>query len=50
MAEDRAMVAGVLGLLPDDRRLFLRFELAEAAGVDVAFEFTALTRATIPTP
>ena len=28
MAEDRAMVGGVLGLLPDDERLFRSFELA----------------------
>ena len=34
MAEDRAMVAGVLGYLPDDARLFRSFELAEEAGVD----------------
>ena len=33
MAEDRAMVAGVLGMAPDDRRLFEAFELARAAGV-----------------
>ena len=33
MAEDRAMVAGVLGHLPDDARLFRSFELAEEAGV-----------------
>ena len=40
MAEDRAMVAGVLGYLPDDARLFRSFELAEEAGVAVEFAFT----------
>ncbi len=40
MSEDRAMVAGVLGLLPDDARLFRSFELAEEAGVAVEFAFT----------
>jgi L-serine dehydratase len=48
MAEDRAMVAGVLGLLPDDARLFRAFELAKEAGVEVAFEFTELTESAHP--
>jgi L-serine dehydratase len=43
MAEDRAMVAGVLGLLPDDERLFRALELAEERGVEVSFEFGDLT-------
>jgi L-serine dehydratase len=42
MAEDRAMAAGVLGLLPDDERLFRAFELAEERGATVAFEFAEL--------
>jgi len=33
------MVAGVLGMAPDDRRLFEAFELAAAAGVRYSFEF-----------
>jgi L-serine dehydratase len=48
MAEDRAMVAGVLGLLPDDARLFRSFELADDAGVDVEFAFTTITESTHP--
>jgi L-serine dehydratase len=48
MAEDRAMVAGVLGLLPDDQRLFRSFELAEEAGVEVSFAFTDLTESKHP--
>ncbi len=48
MAEDRAMVAGVLGLLPDDERLFRAFELAEERGVEVAFEFAELPESDHP--
>ena len=48
MAEDRAMVAGALGLLPDDERLFRAFELAEERGVEVAFEFGRLTESDHP--
>ena len=48
MAEDRAMVAGVLGFLPDDQRLFRAFELAEEAGVEVGFAFTELTESKHP--
>jgi L-serine dehydratase len=48
MAEDRAMVAGVLGLLPDDARLFRSLELAEAAGAEVEFAFTELTESKHP--
>ncbi len=48
MAEDRAMVAGVLGLLPDDGRLFRSFELAEEAGVEVEFAFTELAESRHP--
>jgi L-serine dehydratase len=48
MAEDRAMVAGVLGLLPDDARLFRSFELAEEAGVEVEFAFTEIAESRHP--
>ena len=48
MAEDRAMVAGVLGYLPDDARLFRSFELAEEAGVDIEFAFTEITESRHP--
>lgn len=48
MAEDRAMVAGVLGLLPDDERLFRAFELAEEAGAEVSFDFTTITESRHP--
>jgi L-serine dehydratase len=48
MAEDRAMVAGVLGYLPDDARLFRSFELAEEAGVAVEFAFTEITESRHP--
>jgi L-serine dehydratase len=48
MAEDRAMVAGVLGHLPDDPRLFRSFELAEEAGVAVEFAFTEITESRHP--
>ncbi len=48
MAEDRAMVGGVLGFEPDDERLFRAFELAEEAGADVSFEFTQLVESDHP--
>ena len=48
MAEDRAMVAGVLGYLPDDPALFRSFELAEEAGVEVEFAFTHITASDHP--
>ena len=48
MAEDRAMVGGVLGFEPDDERLFRAFELAEEAGAEVSFEFTELTESDHP--
>ena len=48
MAEDRAMVGGVLGILTDDERLFRSFELAEEAGAEVAFEFTELRESDHP--
>ncbi len=48
MSEDRAMVAGVLGMGPDDVGLFRAFELAAEAGATVAFEFTHLTESDHP--
>jgi L-serine dehydratase len=48
MAEDRAMVGGVLGFAPDDERLFRAFELAAEAGVEVAFEFTDIEESRHP--
>lgn len=48
MAEDRALVAGILGLLPDDERLFRSFELAESAGLEVAFAFTPIAESRHP--
>lgn len=43
MAEDRAMLAGALGLLPDDEQLFQARALARRAGVAFDFEFGELT-------
>ena len=48
MAEDRAMVAGALGFLPDDERLFDAFALADQAGIAYRFEFGALTESQHP--
>jgi L-serine dehydratase len=48
MAEDRAMVAGVLGYLPDDARLFRSFELAQEAGAEVEFVFTEIPESRHP--
>ena len=48
MAEDRAMVAGVLGFLPDDERLFKAFELAAEAGTEVEFAFATIAESSHP--
>ena len=48
MAEDRAMVAGVLGLPPDDEGLFRAFALADGAGLAVEFAFTDLLESDHP--
>jgi L-serine dehydratase len=48
MAEDRAMVAGALGFLPDDERLFDAFVIAEQAGISYHFEFGALIESQHP--
>lgn len=42
MAEDRAMLAGVMGMLPDDRRLFDADRLAAEAGIEYRFEFAPI--------
>jgi L-serine dehydratase len=42
MAEDRAMVAGVLGFPPDDERLFRSLAFAEESGLVVEFVFVEL--------
>ena len=42
MAEDSAMIAGALGLLPDDPRLFDAAELARNAGVSTEFVFAPI--------
>lgn len=42
MAEDRAMLAGVMGMLPDDRRLFEADRLAGEAGIEYRFEFVPI--------
>ena len=41
---DRALVAGLLGMRPDDPRLPRSFELAEEAGMDLALGKTVLLR------
>lgn len=43
MAEDKAMLAGVMGLLPHDVRLFDALQIAERDGIDYCFEFTDMT-------
>jgi L-serine dehydratase len=48
MAEDRAMVAGALGMQLDDERLFHSFEVAAETGADVDFEFTRLEESDHP--
>lgn len=42
MAEDRAMVAGALGMAPDDERLFRSLELAAERGVEFSFRFAPI--------
>jgi len=48
MAEDRAMVAGALGMLPDDVRLFRSVEIANDAGIEVSFAFGHLQESSHP--
>ncbi len=39
MAEDSAMLAGALGILPDDPRLFQARKIVREAGIEAIFEF-----------
>ena len=48
MAEDRGMIAGVLGCLPDDERLFDAFAIADQAGIAYHFEFGELSESQHP--
>jgi L-serine dehydratase len=48
MAEDRGMIAGALGFLPDDERLFDALALADEAGVTYRFEFGELAESRHP--
>ncbi len=48
MAEDRAMVAGILGFSADDERLFEALELAVDAGLESEFEFADVTESDHP--
>ena len=48
MAEDRGMIAGALGFLPDDERLFDAFAIADQAGITYRFEFGELTESQHP--
>jgi L-serine dehydratase len=46
MGEDNAMLAGALGLLPDDVRIFDAQNIAAGRGVDFAFEFGVMREST----
>ncbi len=46
MSEDRAMVAGAMGWLPDDARIFDAIPIAHRAGIDCAFEFAEMKEST----
>jgi L-serine dehydratase len=46
MYEDQAMLAGALGCLPDDPRLFEAAALARATGVTYAFKFGVMAEST----
>jgi L-serine dehydratase len=46
MHEDHAMLAGAMGWLPDDTRLFEAVNLARAAGIEYAFEFAEMKEST----
>ncbi|MDR3577593.1 MAG: L-serine ammonia-lyase, iron-sulfur-dependent, subunit alpha [Anaerolineaceae bacterium] len=48
MAEDRAMLAGALGLLPDDGRLFQSSSIADQFGVSYGYEFGDMKESTHP--
>ena len=46
MYEDHAMLAGAMGWLPDDPRIFRATEIARSAGIDYAFEFGEMKEST----
>ena len=46
MHEDNAMLAGAMGILPDDARLFDAAEMAWSAGIEYSFEFTEMQEST----
>jgi L-serine dehydratase len=48
MAEDRAMLAGAMGFLPDDERLFDAYEFAGKAGIIFSVEFGKLLESRHP--
>jgi L-serine dehydratase len=48
MAEDRGMLAGVLGMLPDDERLFDAPRVAREQGLAYTFEFEEITESRHP--
>ena len=48
MAEDRGMLAGLLGMLPDDERLFDTPRIAAERGLRYAFEFGELAESRHP--
>ncbi|MFH1135118.1 MAG: L-serine ammonia-lyase, iron-sulfur-dependent, subunit alpha [Pseudomonadota bacterium] len=48
MAEDNAMIAGAMGLGPDDQRLFDAGALARAAGIAYRFDFAPIKESSHP--
>jgi L-serine dehydratase len=48
MAEDRGMLAGVLGMLPDDERLFESPRIAHERGLAYEFEFSHIAESSHP--
>lgn len=48
MAEDSAMIAGALGMLPDDPRLYQARSIARKSGIDYSFVFTEMKESDHP--
>ncbi len=48
MGEDKAMLAGAMGILPDDVRIFDACGIAQQAGIDYNFEFAEIRESTHP--
>lgn len=46
MNEDNAMLAGAMGMLPDDPRLFDAARLARSGGIEYAFQFAEMKEST----